>query len=459
MSIKKFKNFIKNTIEEIKYAYLADNRPWVVGYSGGKDSTCVIQLIFYALQKIEKSKRKKHIYVISSDTLVETPLIISYIDNTLNSIQEEAKKNDLPISCHKVSPKIKETFWVKLIGQGYPLPRQKFRWCTHRLKIQPANDFIREKVSEFGEVIMVLGVRKGESHSRDQVLNQHKLDGRLLQKHTTLKNAYVYPPVINFSTEDVWEYLLTYPSPWGGDNNKLVELYQNSSGECPLVTDQINDVQQTASCGNSRFGCWVCTVVKEDKALMGFIENDEEWLIPLLKFRNWLVENRDNPSLRDNKRMNGHVYYIEKEGKKTRGLGPYHLHGRQKILRELLETQKQLNKESQSPMTLTLISKEELHQIRKIWLHTGDWADTLPKIYREIFDKELDWNYDERPMFSKNEITYLEELCNGEKVPFELIQKLIAVESDYYGYKLRSGILKDIGKVLNEQWIHHEKLT
>jgi len=309
--LNKNASIIEETINNIKEAYKQDNRPWVVGYSGGKDSTVVVQLVFQALCALPKEDLHKKVYIISSDTLVETPLIINSITRTLRRIQDEALKRDLPIETHKVKPNIKQSFWVNIIGKGYPTPNQQFRWCTDRLKIDPANQFIMEKVSSFGEVIMVLGVREDESATRANVIRSHTVDGKTFMKHSTLSNAYVYAPIRAFSLDDVWHYLLNYPSPWGDDNHELHKLYQDSnSGECPLVIDK--SIKESAgSCGNSRFGCWVCTVVNEDKALSGFIQSGHNWMKPLLNFRNWLSQIRDDRTKRMKYRMNGQIYFNE----------------------------------------------------------------------------------------------------------------------------------------------------
>src|SRR5690606_22076997 len=123
--------------------------------------------------------------------------------------------------------------------------------------------------------------------------------------------------------------------------------------------------QSTPSCGNSRFGCWVCTVVQEDKSLKGFIESGDEWLTPLLRFRNWLSENRDNPNYREKKRMNGAVYLVGDDENKRKGLGPYTLEHRKVILKELLETEKELQHPDHPKYEL--ITLEELKEIRRIW--------------------------------------------------------------------------------------------
>lgn len=305
--------------EQIKVAYKEDTRPWVVGYSGGKDSTVVVQLVFEALLELDVTELTKKVYVISSDTLIETPLIINSINTTLTRIQDAALKAGLPIETHKVKPEPQNSFWVNLIGRGYPSPNQTFRWCTDRLKIEPANSFVMNKVSTFGEVIMVLGVREDESLSRGNSIREHTIEGQRFMRHSTLPNAYVYAPIRSFSLDDVWNYLLNSPSPWGDDNYELHRLYQDSSsGECPLVIDK--SIKESAgSCGNSRFGCWVCTVVSEDKALSGFIQSGHDWMKPLLDFRNWLTTIRDDRTKRMKYRMNGQIYFrdvkiVEEQG-------------------------------------------------------------------------------------------------------------------------------------------------
>lgn len=208
----------REAIERVKRVYLQDNRPWIIGYSGGKDSTATCTVVLTALSELNVDQLNKHVYIISSDTLVETPLIINEINSTLYMMEQYGKKNFLPISTHKVQPQFDNTFWSNLIGRGYPCPNQTFRWCTDRMKIEPANRFIKEIVASNGEAIMVLGVRKGESNSRDRVLNSHSVKSSDLMRHTTLNYAFTFAPIIEFTIDDVWNVLLNYPCPWGGNN-------------------------------------------------------------------------------------------------------------------------------------------------------------------------------------------------------------------------------------------------
>lgn len=435
---------LKEVYLSIQEIYQTDPKPWVVGYSGGKDSTAVVQLIFEALLRLPRKQLHKPIYVISSDTLVETPLIISYIDKNLHLIEDHAKKLGLPISTHKVMPKLDNSFWVTLIGKGYPSPRQKFRWCTDRLKIEPANRFIKEQISKHGEVIVVLGVRRSESSSRAQVLDAHKIGDRVLRRHSSLPNAYVFAPIEDFSTDDVWKYLLQRPSPWEGDNHQLLSLYQDSSGECPLVIDK-----ETPSCGNSRFGCWVCTVVKEDKALIGFIENGEEWLTPLLEYRNWICEIRDNPDYREKKRQDGSIYYVGSGDNRRIGYGPFSLKARYEMLQKLLEIQKQMGR--------TLVLAEEIQLIDSLWSERGDWFHTAAKIYENVFKEKPPWAEKDTLLFAQQEIEMLEQFCEGNNIPMELVYKLLILEQKHAGFKHRHRIFKEIHKIMSQDWLHLNK--
>ena len=305
---------LKSIYDEIRKVYLGDNRPWILGFSGGKDSTCMVQLIWNALSDLPNEKIHKKIFIISSDTLVESPKVVEQITNTLDSMEKFANKTHLPISTNLVQPVIEDTFWVCLLGKGFPAPSNMFRWCTERLKIRNADRFIQEKISQYGEAIVVLGTRKDESGSRQQLMNLYEIKDSLLSRHSKFPQTYVYTPLRDFITEDVWNYLLQNKNPWGSNNRDLLTLYQNANAsECPLVVDT-----STPSCGNSRFGCWTCTVVNEDSSLKNTIENGEEWMEPLLELREELKETQDPAKrrhVRDLKRRIGQMKLVSDDRK------------------------------------------------------------------------------------------------------------------------------------------------
>lgn len=440
--------FIENLANEIREVYCGDDRPWVIGYSGGKDSTTALQLVWNALKALPQDARRKPVYVISSDTLVETPMIVDYVDRTLDQINVSAKAAGLPFSSHKVVPETNDTFWVNLIGRGYPVPSKQFRWCTERLKISPANAFILDRVAEFGEVVVVLGVRSAESNTRAQVMSLHKISGSHLSRHSTLPKAFVYTPIELFTVDDVWTYLLQVPSPWGGNNRDLVTLYRNAqAGECPLVVDTT-----TPSCGNSRFGCWVCTVVNRDASMEAMVENGEEWLESLLEFRNRLSSLQDPalwPSIRKYKRRDGRVK--SKDGA-PQPWGPYTIEARKDLLRGLLEVQRTISAVEGHAKT-ELIRKGELETIRAIWrLEEHDWADSVPMIYREVIDESAEWIRYETPVFSSDEQETLRAICDRHELPIEMVAKLIEVERSLQGMSRRASIQRRLAAVFEEDW-------
>lgn len=441
------------TLEEIRGVYLADDRPWVIGFSGGKDSTVALQLVWYALRGLDPEQRTKHVYVISGDTLVETPVIIDFLAEALELINERATEEGLPISAHKVTPNVDESFWVNLIGKGYPAPSSRFRWCTARMKIAPANRFILERVADHGEVVLLLGVRSQESATRAQVMSLRKIKDSLLSRHSTLPNAFVYTPIRDYGVDDVWTYLLQVPNPWGRDNNDLLALYRNSAtGECPLVVDTT-----TPSCGSSRFGCWVCTVVTKDKAMEAMIDNGDEWLEPLLELRNLLADTQDpkrKAEVRDHVRRNGAVMmkdYGDTDDPFVRG--PYTLEFCREVLRRLLRAELTTAEQAPDGQAVELINEEELIEIRRIWRHErNDWQDTLPRIYEEVTGNQLQFPDDDQAVLDAEDEALLGELAAEHGLPLGLVKRLIDTERAQQGLKRRARIMDQLGAVLTQEW-------
>lgn len=332
--------------------YREDNRPWLVGFSGGKDSTMLASLVFDAVLSVPSKERKKPISVLCTDTRVEIPAIAEMVEGTLSRMQRFSQQNDLHIEVSLLKPPPEQSFWVNMIGRGYPPPNRNFRWCTQRLKIDPVTVFVNQRLGHWGEAILHLGARRAESSSRAQTMaGRPKRNG--LHRHPDLPRVWVSNPIEFLTTEEVWAYLLQKPNPWRGNNRPLYKLYANASnGECPIQIDT-----STPSCGNSRFGCWTCTVVERDKASEGLLAAGDERMELLLEFRETLLEFR-NPEKgwRDSRRMNG-----------NQGPGPLLIKGRRELLKRLLKLQEQVG--------LKLITSEELLLIQQVWKAARDPDD------------------------------------------------------------------------------------
>lgn len=446
-------NTLEELIEEIKYVYQFDDRPWVIGYSGGKDSTTVVELVYMMLLSLPDWQRIKNVYIVSSDTRIENPLIKIYLSKMNDLIGKAAEKDRLPIITKMVKPLPQNSFWANVIGRGLPTPRVNgtFRWCTDRLKINPSADFIRDVIKqEKHEVVVLLGVRKAESIARKRRIEGRELANRLLNRHETIQDAYVYNPIVELTTEDVWDVLLKInggKTPWGSDNNELATLYSGADGgECPFAGT--NAGNQTQSCGNSRFGCWVCTVVKEDKSLNGFIKKGHRELVPLAKFRTWIMEIRDRDEYREKKRRDGTVYET-KAGEM--GYGPFTWEARQLILEKLIETQKKIGYE--------LITVEELKAIDEIWDLELDFSRrTLVELYDRLTGVKLPWYYYKEPLFDEDTVTELKKLAEENDVPFDLVRNIILSVYHNKNYSNQRIMKEAISRLLNQQWLHFEIL-
>lgn len=354
-------------VDDIAQAYRSDARPWVVGFSGGKDSTALLQLTYRALQKIPRSQLTKHVYVVCTDTRIEPPNIIQHVNDMLKRVGAAAKRDALPLTVHKLTAPLRDRYFVKLIGRGYPAPNRFFRWCTDRLKIRPCSRFIKERIAESGEVVVVLGVRHAEGATRSGSISRHGITGSRFGRHTDLPNAWIYSPIKDLETDRLWLYLTLSETPWGGDNERLAKLYKQANGECPLVMDKSGP-----TCGGSRFGCWTCTVIKSDKSMKGFVENGDEWMNPLLDFRNWLAEMRNDARHRRPHRRNGQP-----------GLGPFTLEARRVIFQRLIEAEELVRVYPQGAR-VRLIEEREKILIDKLWREDGYKGPSISELESDI---------------------------------------------------------------------------
>lgn len=448
-------NTLQDLLDEIQYVYMSDERPWIIGYSGGKDSTVVTHLVYTMLKQLPAEKRHKKVYIVSSDTLVENPLIKLYLDQMLRQIQIAADKehDNLPIVVKKVTPEPDNSFWANIIGRGFPTPRTNgtFRWCTDRLKIAPSGKYIQSIINEQDtEVVVLLGVRKAESAARRKRMEGRELLGHLLNRHETIKRAFVYPAISELTTEDVWDILGSNQrrTAWGGDNNQLINLYAGAdSGECPFAGISSKDKQQQ-SCGQSRFGCWVCTVVKEDKSLNGFIRSGHRELKPLAQFRRWLMDIRDQDEYREKKRRDGTIYHTKNN---ELGYGPFTWEARQMILRRLLKTQIKMNYE--------LITIEELQAIDRIWDEEKDISRrTLVDLYFEETGTHLPWDELKCPLFDESTQEKIAHYAKDNGVPLDLINTMILGTNMYKYYSNTKGLREKLTKAVSQQWLQEKTL-
>ncbi len=423
-----------NAYEDIKSAlrqlYIEDDRPWLVGFSGGKDSTMLASLIFEAVLSFPIERRTKPISVLCTDTRVEIPAIVEMVEGTLEKMRKCSEKNSLRIDVNLLRPPADQSFWVNIIGRGYPPPNRVFRWCTQRMKIDPVTIFVQQRLGHWGEAILHLGARRAESSSRAQTMaGRESRNG--LHRHPDLPRVWVSNPIEFLSTEEVWTYLLQNPNPWGESNRSLFALYARS-GECPIQIDT-----STPSCGKSRFGCWTCTVVERDKASEGLLASGDERMEDLLEFRETLIHYR-NPEngKRDMRRMNG-----------SDGPGPLTMTARRELLTKLLKLQEQTG--------LKVISEDELFLIQKHWKAArqpddGGGVGRIVTRQRGIVMK--DWK-------EVNRLRDLEEEVVAEKgIRADTLRRLLAKVEEHSERHRAPGLPDDMLNILKDD-MEYEKAT
>lgn len=436
---RRIEYIIDEILDQYMYADVTD-RPWIIGFSGGKDSTVLLTLVWLALRKIKEEKivpfqLRRSIYVVCNDTMVENPIISAYVDDVLSQIEKTAREEDLPIFVRKTVPKLEDSFWVNVIGKGYPVPNTAFRWCTDKMKIKPTARFITEQVDECGEAIILIGTRKAESATRARSIKKHEIHGQRLTHHTILHNTYVYAPIKELMLGEVWYIINAIPCPWGFDNKILFNIYLDASAddyECPtVVTDKSH-----GSCGQSRFGCWICTVVKDDKSMRSLIKNGREWMQPLYDFRIELdsernvIENR-MPFRRDGRRA-------------VNDMGPYNFSYRAKILRRLLEVQHELQ---QRDPKIKLISDQELIAIQVNWYRDFNFGYQVSEIYNSIYKESFSMEENEK---NKLEAELMREVCKNNPDEGELIEQLLLLQKSKSLMQRRRGLKNEIELRLKE---------
>lgn len=445
----------ENIIKEIMIVYKHDDRPWLIGYSGGKDSTLLVSLVYEAMKRIKESgsELSKRVYIITSDTMVENPIVKEYMHSSSDSINKAAKNDGLNIQADVIYPDADQTFWSRVIGLGYPTPEPPgFRWCTERLKINPMNKYVNERIKESGEIIVLLGVRKGESLTRMKTITAREIEGKLLNMHNDIPNAYVYNPITEIPNDLVWEFLLKgdFKSPWGTDMKYLFNLYQGENlSEEKSVLGEV-DRDKIPVTGNSRFGCWCCTMVKEDKSLQNFInksnEEDAKKLTLLRDFRNKLLEMREDANMRDRKRRNGTVY---KKADGTFGMGPFTLEARRIILEGLLELENKTG--------LGLITLQELKVIDKMWDEEGDLTcRSLVDTYYKVKGKKLPWDEYKTARFDGEAIFAIRQAAEKYNIPVELITKLIVSVDTNKHITRNNKMQKAFDQIIGQGWLHYD---
>lgn len=407
----------------------------------------MLTLVWRALLLVREERGQKalsrQVFVVNNDTLVENPIITDYIVEVLDCIKKGASEQNLPIRVEITLPKLEDSFWINFLGKGYPVPNNQFRWCTERLKIKPTSQFILDKVDAMGEAIVLIGTRLSESATRAKSIRKHEIKGHRLTKHPLNPNTFTYAPIKELYLEEVWYVLSKEPSPWGYDNDKLLQIYADASAddyECPtMITDKTQP-----SCGQSRFGCWVCTVVKEDKSMKALVEHGNAWMAPMLAYRDLMVEGRNVSENRYATRRNGQAA-VDAEG---HNMGNYTFEYRKDMLKRLLILQRDLQKIKPH---MELVSNQELVAIQINWFRDGFFTPKVTDIFNDVYKRTMPFEnmqYQERLL--------LEQVCKDTPEDYHLINDLVSLQKSKTILMNNNGLQGDIERRL-DNYINERK--
>ena len=288
------------------------DKKWIITYSGGKDSTALVVMALY----MKSVHPDIDLSITYSDTMLEIPQMTSVAHSFLEAIEAR-----YPAKVKIVFPDINDTYWVRMIGRGYPPPGPRFRWCTDKIKIKPSRKLHRDKG------LFITGLRLGESPQRDGRIKNSCLNGAANECGGDMwmnqEGIDVAAPIIHWSTEEVWSFLAFSAKKVVPEVQYVIDLYGNTM---------------------MRFGCWMCTVVKKDKTLMALSAQGDITSKKLLEFREWLV----TESRKEENR------YIRKDGVKGRLRKEFRL--------EIIKNLKKLEKET----GMKLITDREIRAARRL---------------------------------------------------------------------------------------------
>ncbi|MDG6935245.1 MAG: phosphoadenosine phosphosulfate reductase family protein [Nitrososphaerota archaeon] len=300
---------------------------WVLTYSGGKDSTltAILTLIF-----LENNRKiNPNLKIVYSDTLLEIAPLRKAAADFLRKAEERINTLQLKGSVHIVRPQVADTFWVRMLGRGYPPPGPHFRWCTKKLKVLPVQRLLEQDPAE--KTLILTGVRYSESQKRKERLVASCANGGECGQDFWFmngpkgRNQDYHAPIVEWRTCKVWDFLAFTAPQLGWPTENLFKLYG------------FQDL---------RFGCWTCTLMKEDRTMQELAGRaGMEHLGELHNFRKRLIELGWDKKRRVSR----------PDGK----MGPMDMETRKTLLSELKSLQKNLR--------ISLISSEELAAIGKEW--------------------------------------------------------------------------------------------
>ena len=362
----------------LSYAPLYDH--WAVAYSGGKDSSATVTIIAHLIET-GQIPRPKSLTVLYADTRMELPPL------QVSAMKMLAELRELGWNTRVVLPELDDRYFVYMFGRGVPPPKNRFRWCTAQIKIEPMLKALQSLRDEAGQkLLMITGVRLGESAARDaRIVTSCSRDGAecgqgWFQEATPESVADTLAPLLHWRVCHVWAWLTAHAPAHGFSTLEVATAYG--------ADIKNNDV-------NARTGCIGCPLASKDNALRAVIrQTGWEYLTPLVRLKALYEELSFN-----------HKHRIRKSELETRKdgstasnpqrVGPLTMEARKYGLATVLEVQREINREAErlGRPFIDLLDAEEMDRIMEL-IEANTWprgwdgnepAGDIPieKLYRD----------------------------------------------------------------------------
>lgn len=256
-------------------AYGASHEHWGVAWSGGKDSSATLTILMYLIDS-GKIPKPKTLTVFYADTRQE----LLPLAHSAQQIMEELRERSINVEV--VMAPLDDRFMVYILGRGVPpLNNNTLRWCTGQIKIEPMEEALRRRLDQLdGQILMITGVRQGESAIRDRRIEMScGKDGaecgqgwyqQVLPNAKGLRGRIAtLAPLLHWRVCHVWEWLKHWaPTEEFGDwsTAAIADAYGG---------DEAEEI-------NARTGCVGCPLAQEDTALDTILQNPQwAYLAPM----------------------------------------------------------------------------------------------------------------------------------------------------------------------------------
>lgn len=358
---------IELTIQSLQ-AYGQSHEHWGIAWSGGKDSSATLTLIMYLIDS-GKIPAPQTLTVFYADTRQELPPLAIAAQQIMDELAERGVRVEV------VTAPMDKRFMVYILGRGVPPPNNNtLRWCTRQIKIDPMQAALEHRLGELdGNVLMITGVRQGESAIRDKRIEMScGKDGaecgqgwyqKILPEAKGLRGRLAtLAPLLHWRVCHVWEWLKHWaPQAEFGDwsSATIADAYGG---------DEAEEI-------NARTGCIGCPLASEDKALDTILLNPAwAYLAPLKGIKQLWRELRE-PQHRLRK---AGIEYL-KDGSAAANpqrMGPLTFDARLMGLKRILSIQSEVNAAADrlGRPRIDLINSEEENRIREL-IAAGTWPN------------------------------------------------------------------------------------